>query len=199
MTLSDLAANALAVLAAVGGGGAVVWALSSQLGKVWAQRLMQNERAEHERALAEARASLEGAQSRRLEELKASLTFQLAKQVGAHQDKIQLYRSAADLVVEMVVMLGAATQGATIPPAAATELVLTFERKRLQAYAFLGMFAPQAVMDSYDAVIDYLLDVLGGDATYDFKRVRTLGISMLNEIRVDLGIDRAPIAYRGSR
>jgi hypothetical protein len=199
MDIASLFGTAAAVITALGGGGAIVWSLSNYLGKIWANRLMESERHDHERALAQLRADLAAQNSRALEELRATLSLDLTKRLGAHQDKVLLYRSAADLVVEIVVPLAAAQQGMKLPADKASEVVLNFERKRLQAYAYLAMFAPQTVMDKYDAVVDYLLDVLSNEKPYDFGTVRKLGIGMLNEIRVDLGIDPTQIEYRGER
>ena len=76
---------------------------------------------------------------------------------------------------------------------------LQFERDRLRAYAYLAMFAPQSVMDAYDSVVDYLLEVLDATRPFKFEELRAVGIGMLNAIRNDLGIDPQPIAYRGKR
>ena len=45
MTIADVFATAAAVLLSVGGGGAIVFALSSWLGKVWANRILEREKA----------------------------------------------------------------------------------------------------------------------------------------------------------
>ena len=64
MTITDAWRVALAVLASLGGGSLIVAALSSWLGKVWADRLMQRDRAKHSEELEKLRSSLE--QSQRL-------------------------------------------------------------------------------------------------------------------------------------
>jgi hypothetical protein len=44
MNISDLAKIVVSVLVSLGGGGAIVVGLSSWLGKIWAERLMERER-----------------------------------------------------------------------------------------------------------------------------------------------------------
>lgn len=51
MTTQNIIEMVAGVIVSIGGGGVIVFALSSWLGKVWANRLMQNEKAEHARAL----------------------------------------------------------------------------------------------------------------------------------------------------
>ena len=64
MPITDAWRVALAVLASLGGGGVIVVMLSSWLGKVWADRLMQGDRAKHSEELEKLRSNLE--QSQRL-------------------------------------------------------------------------------------------------------------------------------------
>ena len=51
MGLKEIAAIAGTILASLGGGAAIVFAFSSWLGKVWANRLMEKERAEYNKEL----------------------------------------------------------------------------------------------------------------------------------------------------
>ncbi|MDQ2776003.1 MAG: hypothetical protein M3Y57_13960 [Acidobacteriota bacterium] len=67
MSFSELATIAATLLASLGGGGAIVIAMSNWLGKVWAERLMQKEKAKHDHELEEFKAKA----LRRLEEEKA--------------------------------------------------------------------------------------------------------------------------------
>lgn len=190
---------ATAVIVALGGGGAIVLALSNYIGKIWADRLMERDRYEHAKELAKLRADLAAEHSRSLEELRATMSMDITKRLGAHQDKVVLYRSVADIVLDMVIQLHVAQRENRLPADPASQVVLDFERKRLHAYAYLAMFAPQAVMDRYDAIIDHLLAVLGAETPFNFATVRELGLNMINEARTDLGIDPSPIEYRGQR
>jgi len=80
----------------------------------------------------------------------------------------------------------------------ATSLI-DFNRERFRSYARLAMFAPQAVLDAYDEIVDYLNDVLERKATYDWPRVRTLSQSFLNAARADVSIGIGSIVYKGRR
>ena len=62
MTVADAWRVALAVLASFGGGALIVASLSSWLGKVWADRLMQRDRAKHAEELEKLRSRLEESQ-----------------------------------------------------------------------------------------------------------------------------------------
>jgi hypothetical protein len=188
------------ILVALGGGGAIVLALSNFLGKVWAERLMSRDKAAFDRELEKLRAELASANARELEDLRSSLAMSESKLLGAHHEKVLLYRLVGDVVTEMIADVSSALAGAKVfTPADASERLHRFERERLRAYAYLAMFAPQSVMDAYDRVIDHMFAVLEGTTPPDFAPIRSLGIAMLNEIRKDLGIDASPIAYRGTR
>jgi uncharacterized membrane protein len=50
MTLEDVLKISAAILASVGGAGIIVVGLSSFLGKVWANRIMESDRAKRSRA-----------------------------------------------------------------------------------------------------------------------------------------------------
>lgn len=69
MTLKDIFAVTTAGLAALGGGTAIVFGLSSWLGKVWASRIMEAEKAELSKSIETLKAEL----TRSLEEEKAKL------------------------------------------------------------------------------------------------------------------------------
>ena len=189
-----------AVLASVGGGGALVVALSAFLGKLWASRLMEQERSQHESALESLRADLAARNAAEVERLKTSFDLAKSKLLGAHDQKVALYQEVAKIVAHMVVEIQAGMEKIRqLPLNDAIAIRLQFERDRLRAYAYLAMFAPQSVMDAYDSVVDYLLEVLDATRPFKFEELRAVGIGMLNAIRNDLGIDPQPIAYRGKR
>lgn len=58
MTKKELFETALAIIGSVGGAGVIITMLSGWLGKVWSQRLMQNEVAKHNEKLAEITSNL---------------------------------------------------------------------------------------------------------------------------------------------
>lgn len=71
MQLKEVIEIAAAVVASLGGGGAIVMALSSWLGKVWANRILEAEKAAHQKEI---------------ESYKSELQKEL-EQLGALQDK----------------------------------------------------------------------------------------------------------------
>jgi hypothetical protein len=72
MTISEVLRLAGAIIGALGGGALIVFALSSWLGKIWANRLMEADKATHARALKQLESDLSRVatdRSRKLENL----------------------------------------------------------------------------------------------------------------------------------
>jgi hypothetical protein len=85
MTASDVFSIAAAVVGALGGGAAIVFALSSWLGKVWANRLMEADKARHVRDLKALESQLSRAsedRTRKLESLKRHYERQIEEFYG---------------------------------------------------------------------------------------------------------------------
>jgi hypothetical protein len=85
VSLKDAFESAAAVIVSLGGGGAIVYKLSGFLGKLWADRALQSQRAEGERQLEKQRQDYA--------QLNISFTHQLdlaSKQVQAELDRIGL-------------------------------------------------------------------------------------------------------------
>jgi hypothetical protein len=78
-----------AILLSLGGGGAIVLGLSGWLGRVWAERLMERERADHSRELAQLRADLDKRNARDVEQLKSELQLQTQERVEAIRHELQ--------------------------------------------------------------------------------------------------------------
>lgn len=136
--------------------------------------------------------------SKDLDRFRSDLKIEVAKRVGVHQDKLVIYRAVTDTVVELLADLNAAYQGER-DSAEVKAFAATFDLRRMKLYGYLGMVAPQEVMNSHDAVMDHLLAVVHGEQAYDWEPIRELVLDHLNAIRVDLAIDKSPIAYHGSR
>ena len=88
MSITDAFQIAQAVLVALGGGGILVFALSSWLGKVWANRLMAKETAKYEGDI---------------EHLKAQLKEQLDRNSHTYRKKIELYKEASEPIIDLIV------------------------------------------------------------------------------------------------
>lgn len=73
MSLPDIVNIVAGVIFSLGGGGMIVFGLSSWLGKVWADRLMQSERAKHEATLKKLESQLQHESQSRLREIQNEL------------------------------------------------------------------------------------------------------------------------------
>ena len=170
-----------ASLVSVGAGGALVFALSSWLGKVWARRIIAGESHKLNKDLEKAKRELDVIKE-------TTLKFQ--------NDKIVIYRSAIDIVSNLLAAFDADEMGRLTPEATAHHFE-EFNRNRIQVYGYLAMVAPQHVMDAQDQLMDYLLLISSKAEAYQWKNVRELALNMLNAIRVDIGVDKGPITYNG--
>lgn len=190
--------TAAAILVSLGGGGAIVAGLSNWLGRVWAQRLMQEDRARHNQELANLRASLEASNQARLAEIQRDVAIYQEKHLGAHRDKIDAYRKVVDVVAPLLAAFDRFALGlCTLQELRSA--IGRFDEDRIRLYGYLALVAPQSVMDSQDALMDYLLGVFDGSQPGEWKKIRTLTLNLINEARKDVGIDSSPIEYRGPR
>jgi hypothetical protein len=196
MDWTDIFKLVATLFASLGGAGLILFAMSSWLGKVWANRIMANEKANHDRDLAKLRADLQNQNERNINALKIEFEIYREKFLGEHKDKIVIYRQVVKVIADLLTDINTALLTGNQLPA---EVVLNFERRRLYVYGYLGMLAPQTVMDSYDQLIDYLLSVINGETPYQWEVVREKSLNMLNQVRSDIGIDASAIEYRGNR
>jgi hypothetical protein len=90
VNIHDLAATVASVIVAVGGGGAIVAGLSNWLGKVWAERFMEKEKARYQ---------LE------LESIKASLDRDSDRAAQTLREKLSLYKEAAAPIIELITLV----------------------------------------------------------------------------------------------
>lgn len=177
MSTTDAFQIAQAVLMALGGGGALVFALSSWLGKVWANRLMAKETAKYEGEI---------------EHLKAQLQEQLDRSSHTYRQKIELYKEVSDPIIDLVVKIEH-NQGLQAKD------LQDFDKARMSTMALLGMFAPQSVIDAYHRVIDYIYNSFEGKDQYSFPRFRELALEFLTEVRKDIGLYNDKVLYKGNR
>ena len=171
-----------ASVASISAGGAVIFALSSWLGKVWANRILGNEK--HNLAA-------------ELEQTKRELDIIKETTLRFQNDKIMTYRAIIDVVARILSTFDSKFMGRLDLSEAGARLD-EFNEHRLRVYGYLAMLAPQSVMDSQDQLMDHLIKIAHGEASYDWNIVRDLSINMLNAIRKDIAIDKTPISYRGN-
>jgi hypothetical protein len=199
MTLEEIIKIATAILLSLGGGGVIVFAFSSWLGKVWAERIMAQERAKFERELTELRSKLEKENQESISKLQTELEIYRDKFLKAHNDKLGTYGFVCGVVSEFLadmsmIHLGQKPEGNVLD---------RFNRGRLKAHGYLAMLAPQSVMDAYDALIDHIFFILEknppNNPYEDWKEIRRLSYILMNAIRKDIGIDKNEVEYRGKR
>jgi hypothetical protein len=159
-----------AILFSVGSAGAILVALSSWLGKVWASRILEQERNE-------------------LSILKE--TF-----LKEHSEKVTNYKAVIDVVSKILADLDKWKMG-DLPPDKGKEAYHSFNEQRLRVYGYLGIVAPQAVMDAQDALMAQILLVANGHSEYEWPEIRIRSLALINEIRKDIAIDKNPISYNG--
>merc|ERR1711916_249141 len=82
----------------LGGSAFLLVVFSSWLGKVWADRLMQNERSKHEQLLNE----LQIKNDLVLEHVRAEVDYLKHKELGRHFDKLSIYREVVLVVAEIL-------------------------------------------------------------------------------------------------
>lgn len=159
------------VIFSVGSAGAIFFGLSSWLGKVWASRILERERNE-------------------LSILKE--TF-----LKEHNDKSTIYKVVIDVVSKILADLDKWTIG-DLTPEKGKEAYHSFNEQRIRVYGYLAMVAPQAVMDTQDALMDKILLITQGKEKYAWAEIRELALALLNEIRKDIAIDKSHISYHGN-
>jgi hypothetical protein len=166
---------AQAILVSLGSGAFIVLAFSSFLGKIWAKRILQNEKQEHDKELSEFKVKLE------------ALT---AKHTLNYQQKIDLYKVVANPLIELVALIS--KDGLTQPH------VNEFDRQRLHITAQLALFAPQNVFKAFNDMVDYMYNSLETD-NYSFVEFRIKALAYLSEMRKDIGIYNDDVFYNGDR
>jgi len=199
MNLEETIKIASAILLSLGGGGVIVFALSNWLGKIWANRIMSEERAKFERELAELQAKLEKANEESLSKLRTDLEIYRDKNLKAHNDKLGTYGFAITVISDLLADVDLIRRGKK-PEGDALD---RFNRNRLKAHGHLAMLAPQSVMNTYDALIDYIFTILEQPiqtVNHDnWKEIRRLAYCLVNAVREDIGVDKSPVEYRGRR
>jgi hypothetical protein len=170
-----------AAIFSLGGGGVIVFALSSWLGKIWAGRILGQET--H-------RLTME------LEAAKRDLDVIKDNTLRFQNDKILAYRAVVEIIARILATFDS-YESNRLSATDATARFDEFNEHRIRVYGYLAMLAPQAVMDAQDVLMDYLLKICNGTDKYEWVRVREKALVAFNTIRADIGIDKNPITYNG--
>jgi hypothetical protein len=187
---------AATIIVSVGASGGIIAGLANWLGRIWANRLMEKDRGRYAEELEKLRANLQAENEQRMRQFQSEIDIFNEKHLKAHHDKLLTYRMAADIIASILTDLERFGEGRGAPEEAG-KIKDRFTTERIRLYAYLGMLAPQNVMDTQDSLIDYLLLIMNGRAQYQWEKVRELSLNFLNEVRKDIGIDETNIEYRG--
>jgi len=198
MTFEETIKIATTILLSLGGGGIIVFALSNFLGKVWANRIMDKERAKFERELTELRLKLERDNQESVSKLRTDLEIYRDTFLKAHNDKVGTYGFVFGVITDFLadmdmIRLGKKPEG---------DVYDRFNRGRLKAHGYLAMLAPQKVMDAYDSFVEHIFTALEKNPPNhfeDWKEMRRLAYILINAIREDVGIDKSKVEYHGKR
>jgi len=140
MALLDVIEVGAAFVLSLGGGGAIVALLSSWLGKVWANRLMEADRARYATDLERVRADLMRKSEIELSSIKNELEILRTKHLKGHFDKLLIYRMVINIVADFLADITYVLRTSQPPPG--TEASYDrFNRGRLKAYGYLAMLA----------------------------------------------------------
>lgn len=181
MELDSIASIGAYILVSLGGAGAIIVGLSSWVGKIWANKFLESEKAKH---------------SHDLEALRSDLAAMREQQSRKLNDRMEVYRDIASIVADMLAEFDLAEEK---KQALTSEAFDRFNRNRMIAYGRLALMAPQSLMDKFDGLCDQLLSAGNGETPYVFSEIREHCLACLNEMRKDLGFDNSEITYNGSR
>jgi hypothetical protein len=193
------------VVTPFGGAAVVIIILSGFLGKVWAARILEQDRKKYAAQIEELKARLQVDTGQEIAALENELSIFKEKELKSHYDKVTIYRSIWIPVVNIIYDF---EKPLLTGEESITYMLLNFNRNHLKAHAKLALFAPQVVLDERDRLIDFLNIKIGELKTgeYDvshyqevWKEFRTLAFALLNKVRADIGLFEGNVIYRGDR
>lgn len=182
MNIDEILKIATAIIVSLGGGALLIAVSANWLGGIWAKRMLQNERAKH---------------SEVLESVKKELDLLKQKELSRHFDKLSIYKDVVHLVSELLRELEAVTTSKqdVINP----DIEHAFALNRNKVYGYIVLVSSQDVMDRYNEMIDFFIPIIYEGQKGKWTEMRSKADSMLNAMRVDLGIQEGRVVYRGVR
>jgi hypothetical protein len=116
------------------------------------------------------------------------------KEMGGYKDKILIYRLAVDIFADLYVDLQKAFRSKTFNP----EMIDKYNFGWVRCYGYLSMLATQEVIDSFDQLNDYILNILNGRSPIQpWGITRKYALNFLNSVRKDIGLTQSAVEYHG--
>jgi len=191
MDIVDLLKISGLILGTISVSSSLLFFLIKWSAKLLADRIVENQKAELKKEVEEFRINLESKNETALEKLKSELDLIKNANITALNEKVKIYRLATDIFSDLI---------ANIDDDIITiENKHLFNRERLKLYGYMGMIAPQPVMDACDNLTDYMFDIFEKENEYNWKILRKFALDLLNEIRKDININVSEIIYNGPR
>lgn len=128
-----------------------------------------------------------------VEQFKSRLVFEAEHGNHLLMQKISLYKEVSNPVIELIVKAQHKNGGLT------REDLQQFDKDRLSTTSLLAMFAPLDVFNDYNEMIDYIYDAVEGQQAWSFEIFRTKALSFLSKVRVDIGLYKDAVEYKGTR
>lgn len=191
MNTEDLFKIVFYILASIATSTTLLFFLIKWGAKLLADRIIEKRKADLKKEVEEFRINLEAKNDATLEKLKSDLDYFKITNLTALNEKIKIYRLATDIFADLIASMDYDLITA--------EKRMIFNRDRLKLYGYMGMIAPQKVMDACDKLTDYMFDVFEQKEKYNWKELRELALELLNEIRKDININTSNIVYNGPR
>ena len=129
MSIDEIFKVAAAIIASLGGSALIIAACANWLAKIWAKRMLQNERSKH---------------SQKLESIKTELDLLKQKDVTRHHDKLSTYRDVINIISEILRELEAVSTGKQ--KTITDEVEKYFSINRTRAYGYIALVSNQEVM-----------------------------------------------------
>lgn len=181
--------NSLGQLITVMGGATIIaTSFTAWFSKHLANRNLEKIKFKFQSSLEEQKAQ----NTQEITRLNNDLAILREKTLATHRDKIELYRTVIEPLIDFINQIECEQN-------ISQDKLVEFNHQRLRLHSQLVLFAPQAVLDAYDHLVDYIFDSLERKVGYNWSEVRGRGLSLLNKMRTDIGIAQGDILYQGKR
>ena len=186
------------IIASVGGAGVIILGLSSWLGKVWASRLMTSEKQKYAKELEEFKVGLVAKSQADIERLKADVEIFKTKELDSFKDKINIYRSAIDMISEALADLDYFDRHGWHEEKV-NESKHEFNLNRLKNRGYMAMLSSPIVVKNFDSLVDEIFSAYNKEKEYCWETIRDLSIPIIDSLREDIALSEGEVRYSGNR